>query len=51
MTPEVLIGRGLALCVHPTAAWRVLPKSGRLLVIAAYTCAGYVASLAVLLLW
>jgi hypothetical protein len=51
MTLETLIGRGLAFCAHPTAAWRVLSRPGRAFVVAAYACAGYVAGLTVLLLW
>jgi hypothetical protein len=51
MTLEVFIGRGLACCLHPTAAWRVLPAAGRAMVVAAYLCAGYGAALTVLLVW
>jgi len=51
MSFEIVIGRGLACCLHPTAAWRVLTRSGRALVVAAYAGAGYVAGLTALLLW
>jgi hypothetical protein len=50
MAPEIVIGRSLAFCLHPRAAWPLLPTSGRLLIIAAYIVAGYVAGLAVLLI-
>ncbi len=50
MSVDLLIGRGLACCVHPTAAWRVLSTHGRAFVVAAYAGAAYVAVLAVLLL-
>jgi hypothetical protein len=51
MTIEKFIGRGLAFCLNPLAAWRVLPGRGRALVIVAYACAGYVTGLTALLLW
>ena len=47
---DLLIGRGLAFCVYPRAAWRVLSTPGRAFVVAAYAGAGYVAVLSVLLL-
>jgi hypothetical protein len=50
MSMELLIGRGLAFCAHPLAAWRVLSTPGRAFVVTAYACAGYVAVLGVLLL-
>ena len=50
MSVDLLIGRGLACCVHPTDAWRVLSTAGRAFVVAAYAGAAYVAVLAVLLL-
>ena len=50
MNIDLLIGRGLAFCVHPRAAWRVLSTPGRAFVVAAYAGAGYVAVLGVLLL-
>jgi len=39
---EIVMGRGLAFCVHPIAAWRRLPKSGRALLLTAYVSASYV---------
>jgi hypothetical protein len=48
---DIIIGRGLALCVHPLAAWRVLSTPGRTFVVAAYAVAGYVAVLGALLLY
>jgi len=50
MSFEILIGRGLALCVHPLAAWRVLSTPGRAFVVSAYAVGGYVSVLAALLL-
>jgi len=50
MSVDLLIGRGLALCVHPAAAWRVLSTPGRAFVVAAYAGAAYVTVLGVLLL-
>jgi hypothetical protein len=47
---DLLIGRGLAFCVHPRAAWRVLSTPGRAFVVAAYAGAGYVAVLGALML-
>jgi hypothetical protein len=38
---EVLIGRSLAACVHPQAAWRVGLK-GRIPLLLGYFLAGYV---------
>ena len=50
MSLELLIGRGLALCVHPMAAWRVLSTPGRAFVISAYAVGAYVTVLGTLLL-
>ena len=50
MALEVVIGRWLAFCVHPTAAWRLLPPSGRCLMAASYAAASYAAALSLLLL-
>lgn len=47
---EVIVGRGLACCLHPTAAWRVLTRSGRALIVSAYAGAGFLLTLAGLLL-
>src|SRR3979490_2352238 len=38
---EVLIGRSLAMCAHPYAAWRLHSTKGRLLVLVAYLAASY----------
>ena len=48
MTADVVIGRMLACCVHPAAAWRRLPASGRAMVIVTYFAASYVGVLTVL---
>ena len=39
---EVLIGRSLAACVHPMAAWQSKVRSFRLLLVAGYFAVGYV---------
>jgi hypothetical protein len=49
MSLEIAIGRGLALCLHPTAAWRIVSTRGRVLLVAAYVGAGYLAVLGSLL--
>jgi hypothetical protein len=48
MAIEILLGRGLALCFNPTAAWRVLSRRGRALVVGAYAGAGFLATLTIL---
>jgi len=48
MTIEILLGRSLAFCLHPTAAWRVLPPTRRALLVGAYFGAGYVGVLVAL---
>ena len=49
MTADIVIGRTLACCVHPSAAWRRLSASGRALIVGTYFAAAYVAVLVVLL--
>ena len=44
---EILIGRSLAACVHPEAAWR-LGVRGRIPLFLGYFLAGYVLILATL---
>jgi hypothetical protein len=46
---EVVIGRSLALCVHPYAAWRARSAPARLFVVLAYLVASYGVTLLVLL--
>jgi hypothetical protein len=48
---EIIIGRGIACCLHPLAAWRVLTKSGRALVVGAYAGMAFFTTLAVLLIF
>jgi hypothetical protein len=48
MSPDIIIGRTLACCVHPAAAWRRLSASGRILIVATYFAVGYFGVLAVL---
>jgi hypothetical protein len=49
MPIEIAIGRWLAWCSHPVAAWRVLPTSGRVLIVASYVVSSYAAVLLALL--
>jgi hypothetical protein len=49
MSADIVIGRTLACCVHPSAAWRRNSRSGRALIVATYFAASYLAVLAVLL--
>jgi hypothetical protein len=44
----VLLGRTLAACVHPIAAWQYRSRSFRVHLLAGYFMAGYVAGLMVL---
>lgn len=43
-----LVGRSLAMCAHPYAAWRLHSSRGRAFVFFAYAAAGYALVLAVL---
>jgi hypothetical protein len=45
---EVLVGRTAAACVHPLAAWSCARRSFRVLLLAGYFTAGYLAVLAAL---
>jgi hypothetical protein len=45
---EVLIGRTLAVCLHPFAAWRSTMGAARLLLLAGYFFTGYLATLLVI---
>jgi hypothetical protein len=42
---EVLFGRTLAACVHPVAAWQYDSRSFRVLLLAGYFTAGFIAVL------
>ena len=48
--PAAFIGRALAACVHPYAAWRVLPRSSRVVVVSVYAAFAYLAVMSSLLL-
>ena len=50
ITTEAIIGRGLAYCLNPGAAWRVTSNAGRALVVAAYGIAGFVVTFVALML-
>jgi hypothetical protein len=49
MTADVVIGRTLACCVHPAAAWRRVPGAGKALIVGAYFVVGYLGVLVILL--
>ena len=44
-----LVGRSVALCVHPYAAWRLRSSRGRTLIVIAYAAAGYALVLSALM--
>jgi hypothetical protein len=46
--PEIVVGRTAAAGVHPLAAWRVLPASWRILVLAVYAVTSYLTILSIL---
>ena len=46
---EILLGRSLAACVHPEAAWRIGIR-GRVPVLVGYFLAGYLLALLALIL-
>jgi hypothetical protein len=45
---HVVIGRAVAYCAYPSASWRRLPASGRVMLVAAYVSASYVTVLTLL---
>lgn len=47
---ELFLGRSLACCLHPFAAWRVKPRRVRAGILAGYIAAGYVAGVIALLM-
>ena len=49
MTADIVIGRTLACCAHPAAAWRRLSGSGKALIVGAYFLVGYIGVLLMLL--
>jgi hypothetical protein len=48
VTADVVIGRTLACCAHPAAAWRRLSASGKALIVTAYFIVGYLGGLVLL---
>jgi hypothetical protein len=48
---EIIIGRSLAICAHPYAAWRTTLRSVRLVLCAGYFTAGYLAVIALMTLF
>lgn len=51
MSLEVAIGRAVAYCCHPAAAWQLLSGRSRAFIVAAYVAAGYLTVLAALAVW
>ena len=51
MSPEIAVGRALAVFAHPVLAWRILSPAGRAGLTASYVMAGYVGVLSALLLF
>ena len=47
---EVLLGRSLAACAHPMAAWQAKARSFRVLLVGGYFLVGYIAVLAAMAL-
>jgi len=47
---DLLLGRLLAFCVHPIAAWRVLTPFWRFAILTIYAAAGFLIVLTALLL-
>ena len=47
---ELLIGRSLAMCAHPYAAWRTNSTGARLFIVLTYAAASYAVMLGVLLI-
>jgi hypothetical protein len=47
---EVLLGRSLAACAHPMAAWQAKARSFRVLLVGGYFIVGYLAVLAAIAL-
>ena len=47
---EIAVGRLLAACVHPFTAWRVLPRSDRVLILGAYFAGAFVTTFGALAL-
>jgi hypothetical protein len=47
---EIFIGRSLAICAHPVAAWRTTIRSIRLVLLAGYFAAAYVTVFALMAL-
>jgi hypothetical protein len=45
---ETLIGRGVAVCAHPSAAWRLEQRQTRLLLVGGYFVIGFVGVLTAL---
>jgi hypothetical protein len=46
----ILLGRTLAFCAHPLAAWQLLPLSWRVVILAAYAAVGFATVLGLLTL-
>ena len=49
MNADVVIGRTLACCLHPAAAWRRVSGSGKALIVGTYFVIAYLGVLVALL--
>jgi hypothetical protein len=47
---EIVMGRSMAICLHPVAAWLSRSQRKRLILVGGYVGAGYVVGLIALLL-
>jgi hypothetical protein len=47
---EIILGRGIACCLHPHVAWRRYSPRWRAVMIVAYAGGGFAATMAALLL-
>jgi hypothetical protein len=47
---ELMLGRTMAACAHPLAAWRLLPPSWRAVMVTTYAAASYLVVLTTLLI-
>jgi hypothetical protein len=45
---EIFIGRSLAICAHPVAAWRTTARSVRVRLVAGYFTVAYVTAFALM---
>jgi len=49
-TPAVVVGCTAAACIHPIAAWRILPRSWRVMVLGVYAATSFVTVFSMLII-